>query len=255
MSEKSSPKKARKPTTKTTSTGGNASGSEKAYAATESMQALRDSLLPDILNAVVFDGWTDAAIENGTVSNGRDAHYGRLAFPLGIADVLRHVGVWADSQTLESLHHGASLQGLKIRDRIHTLVMTRYSVIAPYKSAFQDLAKHSPRYLPIFLRGFWLTADQLWQTAGDTATDWNYYSKRGLLAGVLATTAIVWLNDDSTDSANTTKALRGEIEGIVTVGKTLGNIAKFDAIRLVQHPLRAISGVGEKLREIIGSRS
>ena len=31
----------------------------------------------------------------------------------------------------------------------------------------------------------WETADHLWRWAGDTATDWNHYSKRAILSGIL----------------------------------------------------------------------
>ena len=31
----------------------------------------------------------------------------------------------------------------------------------------------------------WATADRLWRWAGDTATDWNHYSKRTILSGIL----------------------------------------------------------------------
>ena len=43
----------------------------------------------------------------------------------------------------------------------------------------------------------------LWYAAGDRATDFNYYTKRGLLAGVYLATLLYWLDDDSEGSAAT----------------------------------------------------
>ena len=35
----------------------------------------------------------------------------------------------------------------------------------------------------------WESADHLWRWAGDEATDWNHYSKRTILSGILTTQA------------------------------------------------------------------
>ena len=37
--------------------------------------------------------------------------------------------------------------------------------------------------------------DRMWRLAGDTATDFNHYSKRTLLSGVIASTTLCWLGD------------------------------------------------------------
>ena len=43
----------------------------------------------------------------------------------------------------------------------------------------------------------------MWRLAGDTATDFNHYSKRGLLIGVYASTSLVFLDDESEGLAET----------------------------------------------------
>jgi ubiquinone biosynthesis protein COQ9 len=43
-----------------------------------------------------------------------------------------------------------------------------------------------PSHVALGLRLTWQSADALWRWAGDTATDENHYSKRVLLAGILA---------------------------------------------------------------------
>ena len=37
----------------------------------------------------------------------------------------------------------------------------------------------------------------MWRLAGDTATDFNHYSKRTILSSIYAATLLVWLDDDS----------------------------------------------------------
>jgi ubiquinone biosynthesis protein COQ9 len=43
------------------------------------------------------------------------------------------------------------------------------------------------------LRLVWESADAIWRWAGDRATDENHYTKRALLAGILASTLLVRL--------------------------------------------------------------
>ena len=48
-----------------------------------------------------------------------------------------------------------------------------------------DAAVFPPGNADLGLKLAWETADDLWNWAGDTATDWNHYSKRAILSGIL----------------------------------------------------------------------
>ena len=50
-----------------------------------------------------------------------------------------------------------------------------------------------PANAALGLRLLWASADGLWRWAGDTATDENHYTKRVLLAEILATTLAIRL--------------------------------------------------------------
>jgi ubiquinone biosynthesis protein COQ9 len=62
--------------------------------------------------------------------------------------------------------------------------------------------------------------------AGDRATDYNYYTKRLLLAGVLSSTTLFWLNDRSKDHAATWAFLDRRIDEVLKVGGRLGKTVK-----------------------------
>ena len=66
----------------------------------------------------------------------------------------------------------------------------------------------------------WRTADTMWRLAGDTATDYNYYSKRAILGGVYAATVAVFLDDESEGYAETRAFLARRIENIMSFEKT-----------------------------------
>ena len=67
----------------------------------------------------------------------------------------------------------------------------------------------------------------IWTWAGDDATDYNRYTKRGLLSGVIGATMAYWLqqNDDATN-AKTFAFLNNRIENVVTIGQNTSKVIK-----------------------------
>jgi ubiquinone biosynthesis protein COQ9 len=62
----------------------------------------------------------------------------------------------------------------------------------------------------------WRAADAMWRAAGDTATDYNHYTKRDdRSAGVYAATIAVFLEDESEGHADTRAFLGRRIENIM----------------------------------------
>ncbi len=70
------------------------------------------------------------------------------------------------------------------------------------------------------------TVDALWYAAGDRSTDYNYYTKRLLLAGVYSSTLLVWLNDKSEDHGATWAFLERRIDNVLVIGGRLGKGVK-----------------------------
>ena len=78
------------------------------------------------------------------------------------------------------------------------------------------------------------TVSDMWYAAGDQATDFNYYSKRFLLAGVYTSTLLFWLKDDSADFTETRSFLYRRIDNVMKiplvkkkVKSTLQNLGNF----------------------------
>ena len=75
-------------------------------------------------------------------------------------------------------------------------------------------------------RNLWRTADRIWVWAGDTASDYNHYSKRILLSGVIGATMLAWLNDESGDPEKIAAFLDRRIENVLKMGKIIGKLKK-----------------------------
>ena len=60
----------------------------------------------------------------------------------------------------------------------------------------------------------------MWRAAGDTATDFNHYSKRMTLSAIYGSTLLVFVNDDSEGHADSRAFLARRVEDVMRFEKT-----------------------------------
>jgi ubiquinone biosynthesis protein COQ9 len=180
------------------------------------------------LTHVPFDGWTLDVFEKAAESQNMDKAMVMAVFPRGIADILDYFAVWADNKMLDALKD-VKTDDLKIRACIRTAMEKRIEILTPHKEAVSLAFKKMmhPQYARMGGKITWRTADVIWTWAGDNSTDYNRYTKRGLLSGVIGTTMTYWLRqDDDFDNAKTFAFLNNRIENVVKVGQTTSKIIK-----------------------------
>ncbi len=120
--------------------------------------------------------------------------------PRGPAEALDYFAERSDAQKLAALEK-EDLAAKKIRERIATCVMVRLGLLAPHREAVRRAVASSLLHPAGATKSLYRTADAMWRAAGDTATDYNHYTKRLILSQVYASTLLVWLDDASADSA------------------------------------------------------
>ncbi len=165
---------------------------------------LRDAVLEAALPHVPFDGWTERALLAGEADSGLGEGAAYRAFPGGMADMAAHASDYFDRRMLETLDT-LDLSAMKIRERVAAGVRARIDACAPYKEAHRRLLAYLalPTHKMMASRLAWETCNRIWYAAGDEATDFNYYTKRGLLFPVYTTTVLYWHADTSDDFADT----------------------------------------------------
>lgn len=185
------------------------------------MSPLQIQILNAALPLIVFDGWSVETLRKAAESVGLPAADAERAFPAGVLECLNLWNEDADRQMMEALSRDYNLASMKIRDRIATAVMVRLRAQNAHREAVRRGAAHYtlPWNAPQGTRALYRTVDAMWRAAGDTATDWNFYSKRALLAKVYLTTFYVWLNDHSDDLADTEAFLRRRIDDVMQIQK------------------------------------
>jgi ubiquinone biosynthesis protein COQ9 len=153
------------------------------------------------------------------------------AFPGGIPELVDHFSNWADRQMLEEMEKH-DLEAMKVRERITLGVRARLEALEPYEEpvrrALTWLAL--PQNTAQAARMVYRTVDAIWYAAGDNSTDYNYYTKRGLLAAVLSSTTLYWLNDQSEDKRDTWDFLDRRIADVMRFGKTTGRLSQLGSL-------------------------
>jgi ubiquinone biosynthesis protein COQ9 len=206
------------------------------------LAARKDALLLAMLPNVPFDGWTRGAMRVAAERAGIDATELPLLFPGGTRDVAAWFSNWADRQTLAMLKR-RHLGMMKIRERIAAGVLARLEILLPHREAVQRSLSlfATPLNLPRGAKLLYDTVDTIWHAAGDRSTDFNFYTKRGLLAGVYAATTLYWL-DDRTDDMEATKAfLERRLAEVLAIPKLHERIDRLNPLRVLDAARRRFS--------------
>lgn len=185
------------------------------------MTPLQRQILDAALPLIVFDGWSIEVLRKAACSLGLPEVDADRAFAGGVAECLRLWNADSDQQMVRSLSQDYNLPSMKIRDRIATAVMVRLRQHTGHREAIRRATAYYalPWNAPQGLGVLYHTLDAMWVAAGDTSTDWNFYSKRALLAKVYLTTLHIWLNDDSDDLSETEAFLRRRIDDVMQIQK------------------------------------
>jgi rpsU-divergently transcribed protein len=109
----------------------------------------------------------------------------------------------------------ARIGNLPIRERIRTLVQFRLDALAGREEALRRALAimAMPQNVPTAMKLGWHSADAMWRLAGDTATDYNHYTKRATLAAIYAATLAVHAEDKSEGHADTARVPRSADRG------------------------------------------
>ena len=184
------------------------------------LDEVRAALAPMIARNAGFDGWSDAAVHAAADEAGVDRDVAKLAFKDNAIDM---IDAWIDSIDMELAHRlpAEKLAAMKIRDRITALLSTRLDIMAPDRESLRRAMAimAMPQNLVRSAKIGWRSADRMWRLAGDTASDFNHYTKRMTLSAVYASTLSVFVNDDSDNFADARAFLDRRIDNVMQFEK------------------------------------
>jgi len=191
---------------------------------------LRDRLADAVAAEAAFEGWTRPALAAGSRRLDLPAGEADRLFPGGPIQVLTHLSGRADLRTVEDMEK-EGVAGMKIRDRIKSAVRIRLERHAGEREAVRRaLAVLSlPFNAGLALKLLYKTVDAMWYAAGDTSTDFNFYTKRATLAGVYSSTLLYWLNDRTPGAEATWSFLDRRIDDVMKIEKLKSQVRSWTA--------------------------
>ncbi len=197
----------------------------------------REQLLDAMLGIAAETGWTEAAIVRAAGLAGLSDGQVQLACPNGASDLLEALGNRAATAARARLGE-ADVAAMKIREKVAAAVRAYLAFLEPHKAAVKRAAS-SPANLLAGPKGLWTGADAIWAGLGDTSTDYNWYTKRIILSGVLGSTLIAWIGTE--DPAEVDAFLDRRIENVMQFEKFKGQVR--EAAEKMPNPLDAIADI------------
>lgn len=180
---------------------------------------LRQELLTEALKDIPFDGWSFKVVENAAFRLFNNKAYSEIAFPEGVKDLISYF-IDNINKELEEKIKATDLTKLKVREKIFLIVKTRLELLKHHKIIIQKLLSYlsMPQNISFSTKLLWCTADQIWYLADDKSVDYNYYTKRTILAGVYSSTILYFISDSSENNEQTWEFLSRRIEDALKIG-------------------------------------
>jgi ubiquinone biosynthesis protein COQ9 len=182
--------------------------------------AIKRAILEAALPRLAEDGFIGKTLNTAAATAGVDASTVARLFPKRELDLVDVFSEWADD-AMEAVLKEPPLTEMKVRARIKAAVSARIIALRPYKDAERRAAAFLtlPQNASTALKLLYRTVDRMWRLAGDTSTDFNFYTKRLILAGVYSSTMLRWFNDASEDEKPTFEFLDARIENVMQFEK------------------------------------
>ncbi len=190
-----------------------------------STEDLKRGVLVEALKHVPFDGWTNEVLYKAGEAKSIPRDELELLFPKGSLDLLEAFSHAADDAMTVGLE-AVDLTSFKIRIRISLSVLLRIEYMQKHREASLRAASilalpvHSVLAAQLIAR----TVDLAWRGIGDTSTDFNFYTKRAILALVMSSTTLYWMTDETDDLAPTWDFLDRRIENVMQFEKAKAKV-------------------------------
>jgi ubiquinone biosynthesis protein COQ9 len=179
-----------------------------------------------VLAQVPFDGWTTTAYEHAIRACGLTPEKAHRLFPQGIKGLIDLFGTVTDEAMQDRIKRNRSFAKLRVREKIAFAVRARLEFLTPHREAMRRLMfwYALPFHWAHGVKRLYRTVDLSWRAAGDTSTDFNFYTKRGLLAGVIKATMLFWLDDETPGCTASWEFLDRRINDVLRIGQAIGKL-------------------------------
>lgn len=192
----------------------------------------KEKILNRFFDIVIFTGWSQATLKQASEEIGFDPILGLHYFPNGPKDIINFLAQKLDEELARSVSP-KEIQKMRVQEKIAYLTKKRIMLYEPYRQALESYGVHLvfPQNALNSFNAIARTVDLIWFMAGDTSTDYNYYSKRGLLGLVYVSTALFWMSDKSDNYKDSWEFLDRRIQEVLKFGRKISSFLDLEACK------------------------
>ena len=194
----------------------------------EILKNKRVKILSSAKKHIPFDGWNEKIFS--TVANDLKIPIGEIhaLFSNNYIDLLK---LYLDDSENRMLKDSKKINfsNMKISKKIYEIIVFRIKKNLNNKQLIRKtfIALSHPKNSLLGMSSLYKTIDNIWFVAGDDSSDFNYYTKRLILAGIYTSVLLFWLNDDSKDLKKTENFLKKQLKKTLFIGKIKKSIINF----------------------------
>ncbi len=157
----------------------------------------RKKILKEIKSLVIKDGWNDQLFFNYSKTSKFSNEEINALFPEGYKTL---IDMYLEEINLKMTKNSKKINLIRLRthERVRELVKLRLNIMLKEKILVKKTFIHLllPFNYKIAYKNLYKTVDQIWFLAGDNSTDFNFYSKRMILATIYTSTISHFINND-----------------------------------------------------------
>ena len=149
-------------------------------------------------NIIAKDGFNSKAfikISKNTAINENEIH---LLFPDGYNDIIKFALDQLNVE-LENYCKNLDLIRLPLHKRIRKIILSKVLIMNKEKNFYKKLflSLLLPKRSFSISKQLYKSIDQIWYIAGDTRTDFNFYTKRLILSGIYSRVILFFFNNNN----------------------------------------------------------
>jgi ubiquinone biosynthesis protein COQ9 len=187
----------------------------------------KKKILKNFLDICVLDGWNNDSLGQSIEEAGFGAEDQNLIFPNAIHS-LTDFFIEQGNEEFLIKSKKINFSELRVRNKIKELVRLRLLIESDNKNALRALLTISKgRRIPALVKNAYKISDLMWSCAGDSSTDFNFYTKRAILSKVFTRTLIYFISDQSKNNEKSWDFLDDQIEKVMKIGEVKMKIKKY----------------------------
>jgi len=197
----------------------------------------KEKILLSFLEIAGLEGWNENSLAMSFKQNEIDVKYLSIIFPNLLFSLNEFHVEYFNSLAAKQISSITDFDNLRVRDKIKELIFHRFYVEKNHRIALKRMVNYysNPKnfvqfgigFKPILfaLKSCYKIADSTWYAIGDNAVDFNFYSKRFILAKIIMRSFFTFIKDED-DLKKTKEIIENNIEKIMIFNKFKQNFKR-----------------------------